>query len=489
MAYLLYANALLETTEQYSLAAQISELLQAAGHVPLLLQTDLRNEATASRVWTDFGMRSAACLILSMDANVPLAEPLQVVNTEMQAQQKPVIVLLWTPIQDFNALVDALGLSARDTLLDFSDAQDRALSLAQLREALQRYEDEAQPAPDGWALVNALLPTAEDGALATDSGYWWAVWGAARLALELGLHRQRGGREANAHEPERLIRWLLSLMQMHHALPPFERAQCGKALGLLGDARVGVGLTSAGIPEIDWVYVEAGAFLFGVPMDERGKYPDDYPESPQEQLMLPAYSISRYPISIQQYEAYLVDTGKPQRNLTRGYIANYPAVNVSWHDAMAFCTWLSAKVGYTVRLPTEAEWQKAARGVNGQTYPYGSLFDSRRANTREMGIGEVVAVGIFPGGASPYGVHDMMGNVWEWCLNRWRMRRAAKATGRLVRYFDSEVTLPEGFAPRVISGGACTTSESLARPTAHYLRAPDYTSAYQGFRVVKDELG
>lgn len=489
MAHLLYANALLENAEYYSSAAQIPELLQAAGHVPLLLHTDLRNEATANRVWADIGLRSAAYLILSIDANVPLSEQVQFVNAEMQSQQKPVIVLLWTPLQDFNALVDALGLSARDTLLDFSDAQDRALSLAQLREALQRYEGEAAPVLNGWDLVNALLPTVEEGALATDSGYWWAVWGAARLAIELGLHRQRGGREAGAAAQEPLLRWLLSLMQMHHALPPFERSQCAKVLGLLGDTRAGVGLTSAGIPDIDWVYVEAGTFLFGVPMDERSKYPDDYPESPQEQLTLPAYSISRYPITIQQYEVYLIDTGKSQRNLPRGYVANYPVVNVSWHDAMAFCTWLSGKLGYTVRLPTEAEWQKAARGVNGQTYPYGSLFDSRRANTREMGIGEVVAVGIFPGGASPYGIHDMMGNVWEWCLNRWRMRRPVKTTGRLARYFDSEVTLPEGFAPRVISGGACSTSESLARPTAHYLRAPDYASAYQGFRIVKDEVG
>jgi len=100
---------------------------------------------------------------------------------------------------------------------------------------------------------------------------------------------------------------------------------------------------------------------------------------------------------------------------------------VNWYQALAFCRWFSWRLGggydlkkvgeWAVRLPTEFEWEKAARGTDGRLYPYGNDFDAAKGNAYETGIGQTSAVGIFPNGASPYGVMDMSGNVWEWCLS------------------------------------------------------------------------
>lgn len=490
MALLLYAN---ESGGHGAAAAtpadKLPEALLSAGHGHLIAQVDARNDAAAADVWSALAVQTADGVIIGVDANLPLDATTYRVAQQAHERDKPVIVLLWSPLENFDALVSALGLTRRDTVLAFDDPENLQTSFTHLVEVLEPLGDETLPVPANWNTVNAALPEGEAAGLDADSSEWWRVWGAARLAIELGLHRPRSGRESRGGE--RLISWLLALLNTHNALPPFERAQCARVLGLLGDPRPGVGLRADGVPDIDWVYIEAGPFVFGVPMDSAKlkTLADDHPESPQETLDLPAFSISRYPITFQQYEAFLVDSGRPQRYLTRGYVPNTPVINVTWLDATEFCKWLSGKLGYTVRLATEAEWQKAARGTMGQVYPYGNLFDARRANTKETAIGEPVAVGIFPGGVSPYGVHDMMGNVWEWCANRWRMRRVNRSTGRLPTYFESENTSPEGIAPRVISGGAYSTTEALARPSAHYLRAPDYASPYQGFRIVKDELG
>src|SRR5262249_56725196 len=94
---------------------------------------------------------------------------------------------------------------------------------------------------------------------------------------------------------------------------------------------------------------------------------------------------------------------------------NQPVVGISWYEAVAYCRWLSAATGREFYLPSEAEWEKAARGLHGLIYPWDNEWRSGRCNSSEASIGRPSPVGSFPAGASPYGALDMAGNVSEWC--------------------------------------------------------------------------
>ncbi len=127
-----------------------------------------------------------------------------------------------------------------------------------------------------------------------------------------------------------------------------------------------------------------------------------------------------------------------------------PCTRVSWFDSVAFCNWLSAALNATVRLPTEQEWQRAAIGDTGWSYAWGNEFDETRGNFAKR-IGKVSAVGSFPNGQSPFGVMDMIGNLWEWCLTIW----------------GTESTDLAGYNYRVFRGGAWNVSNP------EYLQAID----------------
>lgn len=154
-----------------------------------------------------------------------------------------------------------------------------------------------------------------------------------------------------------------------------------------------------------------------------------------------------------------------------------PRENVSWHDAVAFCRWLSSKVGYEVRLPTEWEWQWAAQGPDGLAYPWGPGYIKGYANIDEKNSGidggayleKTTPVGSYPTGASPYGVLDMSGNLWEWCLNE------EDEPGNV------EIT---GDARRVLRGGSWYYGDGSARADYRSRGNPCNRNGYLGFRVV-----
>lgn len=171
------------------------------------------------------------------------------------------------------------------------------------------------------------------------------------------------------------------------------------------------------------VLIPAGTFLYGSKIDDKLA---ENNEKPQQSLYLPDYYICKYPVTNAQYKKFVDETGhRPpdQSNVIysgpvwRGNSfpaesANHPVVCVSWEDAKAYVEW--AGLG----LPSELEWEKAARGVDGRVYPWGNEKDPNRCNCRESGMAGTVPVGYYKNGTSPYGCFEMAGNVWEWC-NGW----------------------------------------------------------------------
>lgn len=246
---------------------------------------------------------------------------------------------------------------------------------------------------------------------------------------------------------------------------PIERAAAYRVLGIMdADDRPGIGLRADGLPDIDWVEIPAGEFIYQV--GQRRK--------------LPTFYISRYPITYKQFQAFLdapdgFNKKRWWRGMPRAYrqqpmneqyfrYSNRPRETVSWYHAVAFCRWLSDKLGYDIRLPKETEWEKAARGTDGREYPYGDEFDESKGNVTR--IAQTSAVGIFPAGVSPYGVLDMSGNVWEWCQNKYRR-------------FDLDRN-----AWRVLRGGAWSYFWFNARCVSRFDSRPTFRSSSFGFRVV-----
>ncbi|WP_394809775.1 formylglycine-generating enzyme family protein [Nitrosomonas sp.] len=152
--------------------------------------------------------------------------------------------------------------------------------------------------------------------------------------------------------------------------------------------------------------------------------------------------------------------------------ANYPVINVSWYDTVAYCRWLSEKLQLPIRLPAEWEWQWAAVGSTQQDYPWGE-WNEQRANSREAGIGRTVAVGLYPLGRRPPRedvlVDDMAGNVWEWCLNEHEVPENCQLSG-------SEA--------RVLRGGSYSFYPHFVRASVRNYYLPDDRSYHRGFRVL-----
>ena len=146
-------------------------------------------------------------------------------------------------------------------------------------------------------------------------------------------------------------------------------------------------------------------------------------------MTLPGYWIGRYPVTVAQFRAFVEASDyRPSDEDSLKGPDDHPVVRVTWHNTLAFCRWLSERTGVPVTLPSEAEWEKAARGTNGRIYPWGNeVPDERRCNFGGK-VGHTTPVGRYSpqlhsepgaGGDSPYGCADMAGNVWEWTRSLW----------------------------------------------------------------------
>ena len=346
-----------------------------------------------------------------------------------------------------------------------------------------------------WSLAQRLCPqecAPAVAAVAADTD-WWAALLAGQLLLETGIYA--APQDVTERATLALVRGWLAALVSGGKLPPPDRHQAGIALGRLGDPRPGVGVKD-GLPAIAWQPVDAGPFLMGSDKRKDSRAYDDELRQFTCTLIRQPYRISRYPITVAQYQAFIDAQGYDREDLwtQSGWqwrrqkrvsgprqfaevfqTPNHPQVGVSWYEATAFCTWLSRELGQPVRLPSEAEWERAARHTDGRSYPWGDAFDQTACNNGFLNLGSSSSVGIFPTGDSVCGTADMSGNVWEWT--------ATKAGGNYQNYAPDDY--PEGSASRPLRGGSFDLNGVyLVRCACRYRTSPDSMGSNVGFRVV-----
>jgi formylglycine-generating enzyme required for sulfatase activity len=156
-----------------------------------------------------------------------------------------------------------------------------------------------------------------------------------------------------------------------------------------------------------------------------------------------------------------------------------PVVGVTWYEARAYCAWLSAQTREDFRLPTEVEWEAAARGPEGRRYAYGDEYDPAKCNTFDTHIRATTPVGVFPDGRTPEGVHDLTGNVWEWTSTIYRDYPYAADDGR------EEAEPADALARRVVRGGSWSNYRQSARAVSRNGSPPGNRNFNGGFRVVR----
>lgn len=232
---------------------------------------------------------------------------------------------------------------------------------------------------------------------------------------------------------------------------------------------------------MEMLLVTSGQFVMG-----SNAFDAQQNEQPLTPVTQSCFFAARFPVTNAQYEMF-----DPAHRNKRGPWANerHPVIYVSSRDAENFCKWLSSKEGKKYRLPSEAEWEYAARGSDGRVFPWGGKLDAgtfanfadKRTNFvwRDLniddGFAETAPVGSFPKGASPFGIEDLAGNVFEWCFDCFE------------NYKGKERINPRGSPSgpkRSYRGGSWKSRASSLRATARAFNLPDYSSNDVGFRVI-----
>lgn len=235
-------------------------------------------------------------------------------------------------------------------------------------------------------------------------------------------------------------------------------------------------------PPFEWCLIPAGQTTI------------EYSSMDKRTFDLAAFYMAKYPITNAQYQAFVdapdgyrneewwqysepakqwrKKNAKPQDTAFPGN--DLPRTNVTWYESVAFCRWLTAclswgKVPLQIALPTEQQWQRAAQGDDGRMYPWGNNYDKNRCNTKDVGLSKPTSVTRYTGGASPFGVMDMSGNTWEWCLTK----------------YMSKEDVMDGTSTRMARGGGYSSGAGKAKNASRgfdYL--PFYKSDGLGFRII-----
>jgi formylglycine-generating enzyme required for sulfatase activity len=338
-----------------------------------------------------------------------------------------------------------------------------------------------QQIPPALDAINLLCKPA----LPKDETGWRCVWWAGEMLHIVGRPAAEQDTHVGSDLVPRVISQLSALVQIGH-LPPRERAQAADVLGVLGDPRPGVcpiKPDEAAIPTM--IAIGGGRFDMGAGED-------------RHRVQIKPFLLSRYPITNAQFrqfagsgynnDAFWTPAGREWRKRTgqrRGLIHdplwgidNRPVVGIAWYEAVAYANWLKAETGRPFRIPTEAEWERAASGPQGQRYPFGDQARSHIANIRETGIGQTTAVGIFPQDKTPEGVYDMGGNAWEWCSSLDKDYPYKAGDGR---------ENPTTAGPRVVRGGGYDSRRETLHCTHRRAVDPSAHVSLIGFRVACDE--
>jgi sulfatase modifying factor 1 len=277
-----------------------------------------------------------------------------------------------------------------------------------------------------------------------------------------------------AEAKDTIMKWLRLAPQTH--------ADRGKMLALLAKSQAGNDAPT------DWVLVPGGEFEMGA--EGAPATPD---EGPKHRVYLDPFLFAKYEVTNRQYQSFIKATGHriPENccdakyNLWRGYamvdgVNDLPTINISWDDAAAYCKWIGG------RLPTEAEWEKAARGTDGRTYPWGNEpVTGNRANySFDLvpfwdGVATLAKVNQYEFGQSPYGAYEMAGNVWEWVQDwyddsYYKNSPAKNPTG------------PSNGQERVLRGGSWRNNAEMLRSSNRWKHQPSERRVYVGVRCAKD---
>ena len=271
-------------------------------------------------------------------------------------------------------------------------------------------------------------------------------------------------------------------------VPVKDRIAAGDALGQTADPRIGTQYGDY------WAQIPAGKFLMGAQSKNSGgsNYDNEANdrESPVHEVQLDAFQLARFPVTVGEYAMFIEDDGytderwwneggfgqfqEPEGWETQVAYRSRPVVGVSWWESAAYCLWAG------VRLPTEAEWERAARGTEGRKFPWGSEEPDGSRTNFNRNIGHATPVGIFPLDQTPDGICDMGGNVWEWCRDWYE------------DYSDGPATNPRGphvGSSRVIRGGGWFVVSVYCRAACRLWLVPQYRSDYLGFRVAAVPVG
>lgn len=246
-------------------------------------------------------------------------------------------------------------------------------------------------------------------------------------------------------------------------------------------------IRAAGV-EFSFVYVPAGPFPMG-----SNEYDD---EKPLHTMPVEAFWLGKTPITNAHFRPFVDARGYTQqafwtksgwqwrtgKKITQPVYwtdekwnaPQQPVVGISWYEAMAYAAWLAQTTKQPIRLPTEAEWEKGARGTDGRKYPWGNDAPDKSRCNFDGNEGKTMLVGKHLAGASPYGALDMAGNVWEWTATKW--------VGNYENYAD--VVDKDGDATRVLRGGAWYVNSDFVRSANRFRDDPFSRNYVVGFRLV-----